>query len=131
VTSLTFRLPGEPTPAPRPRVATIRGRGVAYYPKAYKDWRKSAADALASQYDGPLLDVPLRVSKLVFVRQRPKTTILPFPKPDLDNFQKSIFDALQGVVIKDDWLIYRIDDIEKRWTQPGEEPHIEISLETG
>lgn len=65
-----------------------------YSPPAYKAWQKEAAellakvDAPASPAAGPVLvDIHVELP-------RPKTTKLPHPKPDVDNFAKGILDAI-------------------------------------
>lgn len=64
-------------------------------------------------YQGPVLDCPLEVC-ITAVFPRPKGMIFktkPMPrewktsKPDIDNIQKSVYDALNGVLWRDDSLI--------------------------
>lgn len=57
--------------------------------------------------------------KTLFVLTRPKTCKreLPTVKPDVDNFNKAVFDALNGLVWRDDALIVR-HDCEKVYGAP-------------
>lgn len=109
---VAFLLYLAPKPCPRPRVA-LRGRvPVAYYPADYKAWQGEACAALA--YEGVQIQGPLRVSISCQV-ERPKTTKLPAPKPDIDNYAKSVLDALtQAGVWADDSQVVQVQ-AEKMW----------------
>lgn len=120
-------LPIAPMPCPRPRVA-LRGRvPVAYYPHDYTAWKNQAAvmlrDLLPDDYEA--ITAPVEVSIICAV-ERPKTTKLPAPRPDADNYAKAVMDALtQAGVWKDDSLVVRLS-VTKRWTQYGETPCVYI-----
>lgn len=122
-------LPIAPMPCPRPRVA-LRGRvPVAYYPKEYTAWKDQAADTLRDLLpaDYEAIVAPAEVSIICAV-ERPKTTKLPAPRPDADNYAKSVMDAMtQAGVWKDDTLVVRLS-ITKRWTQSGETPCVYIRV---
>lgn len=107
-----FQLRIEPKPCPRPRVA-LRGRvPVAYYPADYQKWKEAARGALA--FEGPPIEGPLRVY-LSFQVERPKTTKLPAPKPDIDNYVKSMLDAMTAAgVWEDDTQVVQVQ-AEKMW----------------
>jgi Holliday junction resolvase RusA-like endonuclease len=82
----------EPLPCPRPRIA-LRGRiPVAYYPAAYAKWKVEAAKLLHCD-EPPLLTSRLAVDCTFYVT-KPRTTKLSGPKPDIDNYVKSLLDAL-------------------------------------
>lgn len=120
-------LPIAPMPCPRPRIA-LRGRvPVAYYPKEYTAWKEQAADQLRELLpaDYQPLTAPVCVSIICAV-ERPKTTKLPAPRPDADNYAKSVMDAMtQAGIWKDDSLVVRLS-VTKRWTQYGETPCVYI-----
>ena len=128
---LELHFPLKPLPCPRPKIAVRGGYPKAYYPTNYKEWKEKAAALVAeaaANLDGPI-DAPVSVEELSMVTLRPKTTKLPFPKPDIDNLEKSVWDALvSGGLLKDDWLIYRVAEKVKRWTEEGEEEHILVRL---
>lgn len=122
-------LPIAPMPCPRPRVA-LRGRvPVAYYPREYTTWKDQAADMLRDLLpdDYEAITAPTEVSIICAV-ERPKTTKLPAPRPDADNYAKAVMDAMtQAGVWKDDALVGRLS-VTKRWTQFGEQPAVYIRI---
>ena len=124
-------LPIAPMPCPRPRVA-LRGRvPVAYYPRDYTAWKNQVADLIASLLpEGHVpFDWPVEVS-ITCVVERPKTTKLPHPRPDADNYGKALMDAMtQAGVWKDDSQVARLE-VTKRWTKPGEPPGVYIHVRT-
>lgn len=96
---VSFVLPIAPMPTPRPRarVIAVPGRrplASFYSPKEYKEWQKEAlhalklAEAPRTPFEGP---VSVSVTCLA---ERPKTTKLPAPKPDVDNYAKGVLDAV-------------------------------------
>jgi Holliday junction resolvase RusA-like endonuclease len=117
-------------PAPRPRATGfVAGKKVIismYSPPAYKEWQKGAAAALqrVPGYDIPLAG-PLQVDLRVEL-PRPKTTKLPHPKPDVDNFAKSVLDAItkDGRFWSDDSQVQTLT-ITKAW---GTEGSIQVTI---
>jgi Holliday junction resolvase RusA-like endonuclease len=133
-----------PVAQPRQRHA-IRGRGakafVANYTptnhpvNAFKaDCRLACSKALG---DAPPFDSPLRLSILaVFPRpsdriwkKRPMVREYKASKPDGDNLAKSILDALNGLLWRDDSLIADMR-ITKIIANGDEQPKVYISAET-
>ena len=92
--------------------------------------------AFQQAYQGPPLTGPLRCS-LVFVLPRPKNMIWkkrPMPrawhdkKPDRDNLDKAVMDALKGIAWIDDAQV--CDGTIRKYIAAGDEqPHVEIILE--
>jgi Holliday junction resolvase RusA-like endonuclease len=118
-----YTIPIEPVPAARPRVS----RWGAYYPKRYRDFKAALAAAfIAAARPAPVRDGPCRV-EVEIVAPRPASTKLPFPKPDIDNYLKSVFDAATGSVWEDDWGI-RECSATKRWTEKGEDAHVRLKV---
>jgi Holliday junction resolvase RusA-like endonuclease len=114
--AITFSVPGEPVPQPRPRVSTRGGFARAYVPKthavhAYRQSLAAAArDAGVTQTGEPLSVV----IDAVFVRPKShlrKSGVKPdapkLPRPDVDNIAKACLDALQDV-IGDDTCVARL-----------------------
>jgi Holliday junction resolvase RusA-like endonuclease len=114
----------DPVPCPRPRV----GRFGAYYPAKYSNWRKKFQLELGRvvgkgfEPSDSFLCVDLR-----FTCKKPKSTKLAYPKPDIDNYAKSVLDACNGVLWFDDSQIIRLD-ATKLWTPtPKCDPEILIA----
>jgi Holliday junction resolvase RusA-like endonuclease len=128
---LYLQLLQNPIPASRPRVTRF---GV-YFGKRYTQYRKQAhvtiEEAIGkAKAEGILpIDSYLIISQL-FEIQKPKTSKLEFPLPDLDNLNKALWDALQSHgVIKDDRQV--LASIEtKRWTTTQPQTHIIIQTVT-
>ena len=117
--TLDFFVPGTPAPQPRPRarVMFINRKPVpqVYNPADADDWKKAVARyALASYHIEPL-DEPLRLC-LSFRMPRPQSHFLKSglrleapifhtARPDTDNLEKAVMDALTGILWRDDSLI--------------------------
>jgi len=114
--AITFSIPGEPVPQPRPRVSTRGGFARAYVPSkhpvhAYRQSLAAAARAAGLSDTGEPLSV---VIDAVFVRPKShlrKSGVKPdapkLPRPDVDNIAKACLDALQDV-IGDDTCVARL-----------------------
>jgi len=115
----------DPIPCPRPRVTR---KGWAYFPKKYSGWKRDA-DSLISEtmksfgFSQPLAG-ELEVNACFYAR-RPKTTKLPFPKPDIDNYLKALLDAGNGIAWADDSQV-SVVRASKVWAQPNEDGYIEV-----
>lgn len=94
----------DPVPKGRPRFTRS---GHVYTPKKTKEFEKlvklKARQAVTEQLEGPL-----EMEVMFFIR-KPKTVKREYPevKPDLDNLEKALKDALNGVVYRDDAQIVR------------------------
>lgn len=86
-------------------------------------------------YDGPPLEGPLRVDCL-WLLPRPKrliwqTRAMPrayhFVKPDRDNLDKSVLDALTGLLWRDDCQVCD-GRLTKMYAAGDEQPHVEIRV---
>jgi Holliday junction resolvase RusA-like endonuclease len=114
----------DPVPAARPRV----GKFGTYYPKTYSRFRIQADDLLQPLSHGRTPSDELFYVELEFVGQRPKSTILPAPKGDIDNYAKAALDAVTKAQMlwSDDRQIVGLHAV-KRWAEPGEYAHIRIT----
>jgi Holliday junction resolvase RusA-like endonuclease len=107
--------PISPVAASRPRVA----RHGAYFAGPYKKFREECRD-LVPMVLGPDFQ-PYRQGLHVDVElypTRPKTTKLDIPRPDIDNYLKAVFDALNGHLWDDDRLIEAVYAV-KQWAPEG------------
>jgi len=71
-------------------------------------------------------DRGLYVDLELYVR-RPKTTKLHTPKPDIDNYQKAVFDVLNDRLWTDDSLIEAVY-ATKQWACEGEEGYFVVGV---
>ena len=114
--AITFTVPGDPVPQPRPRVSTRGGFARAYVPSTHPvhDYRASLASAARDAGLGTTGEPLNVVIDAVFVRPKShlrKSGVKPdapvLPRPDVDNIAKAVLDALQDVM-GDDWLVARL-----------------------
>ena len=105
--SLTFSVPGDPVPQPRPRVSTRGGFARAYVPKSHAVHPYRAAIAAAARAAGltPTGEPLNVVIDAVFARPKShlrksgvKADAPVLPRPDVDNIAKAVLDALQDVM---------------------------------
>lgn len=101
----------------------------AYYPKEYKAWREQFLELIPLPWVNLGLSTPVSVY-VEFVVRRPKTTKLLTPRGDIDNYQKSLFDALTDAKVWDDDTLVDTVKAKKRFTKEGEEPHITLEIGT-
>jgi Holliday junction resolvase RusA-like endonuclease len=139
--SIQFRVNTIPVAQPRQRhgVNKHTGHVVNFIDKknpvvAYKYAVQAALLELWGTKQAPL-DIPLEI-RLHFTFPRPKYMIWkkkPMPPvphtsaPDIDNLQKSTFDALNGLLYRDDSLICKVTAI-KTIASGTEIPHVYISV---
>lgn len=131
--ALEFRLAGPPVPAARPRFRTFKSKtGVpitsTYYAGAYKKFKDEAPARVAEilGLDEPLSG-PLKLIVEVSV-QKPRTSKLDHPSPDIDNYLKAIMDAMtQAGVWHDDKQVVRVE-AEKRFCVNAEEAGFAVGV---
>jgi Holliday junction resolvase RusA-like endonuclease len=114
--AITFSVPGNPVPQPRPRVSTRGGFARAYVPAkhpvhAYRQAIAAAArDAGLAKTDDPIgvvIDAVFCRPKSHLTKAGVKATAPLLPRPDVDNIGKAVLDALQDV-IGDDTCVARL-----------------------
>ncbi len=100
-----------PVPASRPRVS----KWGVYYGKTYKAFRAAfAAEVEDFRMEfRPLLATRLRVD-VAFSAKKPKTSKLPHPRGDIDNYPKALFDSCNAVAWRDDVQIVEVTAIKQR-----------------
>lgn len=131
--NLVFNL--APVAQARPR-ATRMGRGIRLYdPRPTAVFKKTLRSMASEQYKGEPLEGQLLVD-ITFYRPIQKSLSKkerllrllgvhrPVVKPDLDNYIKSAFDALNGVLWADDAMV--VDLHAKKFY--SEHPHITIEV---
>lgn len=139
---IAFIVPAVPVAQPRQR-HTIRATAAGTFIKNYtpakhkvNDFKATVRMAAAEAYSGAPLDGPLRLS-VVFVFPRPGRLIWkkrPMPrvphcsKPDRDNCEKSLLDALKGQVFIDDAQVC-CGEVQKVYAAGDEQPHVSVVIE--
>ena len=118
---LEIYIPGKSVPQGRPRFAR-RGNFVQTYDAKqsvdYKSWVKHCALEVMHKTGTQLIsrDVPLHMVLNVVIAKPssvPKRRLCPVVKPDLDNIQKTIQDALEGIAYQADQQIVSISSVKR------------------
>lgn len=137
MSEISFRVHGRPAPQGSKRgfVRGARAVVVDVNHDALMSWRSVVADAARQVYDAQrdgLIDVGLEVD-MTFYFTRPKghfgagrnraqlkahAPLEHIVKPDNDKLERAVFDALTGVVWRDDCLVHTCTT-RKRYGLPG------------
>ena len=129
----------EAKPQSRPRFARRGSFTTTYEDNGMKAWRNHCQLLIANQYMGqPILEGALRaklrfyikppqyISKIKKNQQALLDEIIPVDKkPDIDNYEKALYDSMSGVVFKDDGQI-ALHDVGKFYSL---NPRIEVEIE--
>ena len=109
---MKWKFPISPVAASRPRVS----KWGTYFTGTYKDFRNAAKPVVLETIGNwEPTDKPLKVVLDMYVI-KPKTSKLNYPRPDIDNYIKSIFDLCNGVIWKDDTQIIEVE-ASKQWSK--------------
>lgn len=106
------------------------GFASSYNDPAYTAWKRSAAEAVQDLIPaGTKMTGDLRVT-VVAQKERPKTSKLTRPAPDVDNYAKAVLDAITDSkrVWDDDRQIAHLTSV-KRWCRPGEPVGYHVTIE--
>jgi len=124
----TYIIDVDPVAKGRPRFTRA---GRAYTPQKTKQFNKDVKKYM-EMYFTEKLEGALHVDLTFFIK-RPKTVRRKYPtvKPDIDNFEKAIYDALNEILWHDDCQIVSHNVAKKYSTTPegdfvGEGIHIKI-----
>ena len=129
----------EPKPQSRPRFARRGNFTTTYEDKDMKVWRNQCGLLIATQYMGqPILEGALRAKVRFYIKppqyiSKPKKNqqalldeIIPVgKKPDVDNYEKALYDSMSGIVFQDDGQI-ALHDVGKFYSL---NPRIEVGIE--
>lgn len=129
---VTFTVPGDPVPQPRPRVSTRGGCARAYVPAKHPVHQYRAnilREALACGLT-PISEPIEVIVDAVFVRPKShltkrgvKATAPALPRADVDNVAKAVLDSLKDLF--DDTNVRRLV-VEKSW---GEEARTTVRVQ--
>jgi len=109
---MKWKFPISPVAASRPRVS----KWGTYYTGTYKEFREQARPIITAVLDGlSPTDKDLKVYVKLCV-EKPKSTKLDYPRPDIDNYLKSIFDLMNGHLWLDDRQIVYVQ-ATKEWSK--------------
>ncbi|MGI4776932.1 MAG: RusA family crossover junction endodeoxyribonuclease [Janthinobacterium lividum] len=138
MTAVVFTVPGQPYGKGRPRVGSVRGRARMFTPEKTVSYENLvtvyAQQAMAGR---ALIESAVDVS-LHIVCQIPASwskkkqaqaeagTVYPTTKPDIDNVEKIVFDAINGVVWKDDVQVVDVAKTKRYGLVPGVSVRIEV-----
>jgi Holliday junction resolvase RusA-like endonuclease len=132
IRSAAFTLPGACPPAPRPRIRVInlpggKRMGVAYYVGKYKDFVVEAPKQIPPSDEYFPKGTPVNVDVTLYL-PRPAKPANPYPVGDIDNYCKSILDAItkNGTYWKDDAQIERLTAV-KLYTTDAPRTHVFIT----
>lgn len=116
--SISFTYLGEPKAQTRPR-ATRVGGGIRMYDQS-SDIKSSLANAVIMQLGKDFRPLTGSLSfELKFYRSYPKSfskkkqilaemgILRPNKKPDIDNYEKLVYDAIKGILYHDDGLVVK------------------------
>lgn len=116
----------DPVPASRPRMTRT---GHAYTAEPYRTFKDKLKTMMQTSWDNEMIESPVTVSIAVWCR-RPKSTKLPHPRPDVDNYAKAVLDAMSGVVFTDDKNVVELY-VTKQWTEStDEEGYIAVKVKS-
>jgi Holliday junction resolvase RusA-like endonuclease len=121
-----FKIPLAPTPAAR----VNQGKWGAYYPAKYETFRKACCHWLEQNLS---VQESLSHSEIevicTFVCVRPKKPANPYPRGDIDNYEKALYDAITSSkrVWHDDVQISMVH-ADKRYATDQEQPHILVKV---
>lgn len=107
---------------PKARARTVRkgGRTWSFTPKKVAVWEKIVKEEAAKHFTQPLTG-PIQVS-LIFYMDRPQSRRKDFwvpTTPDLDNLEKAVLDAMNGVAYEDDRFVVA-KNAQKRYIRRDE-----------
>lgn len=134
---IQFHVPGAPVGKGRPRIGRVGAHARMFTPAKTVSYESTVALAAQQAMQGRglmqgavsvhlLIDCPIPASWSQKKQAQAKAgQIHPTTKPDIDNVEKAIFDALNGVVWRDDVQVVRVSKAKSYAATPG----VRVSVE--
>lgn len=134
---IEFIVPAVPIAQPRARATAFNGHARVYEPTKHpiKAFKATVRMAAQSAYNGPPLEGALQVdcvfvfprSKAMIWKRKPMPRVRHTKKPDRDNCDKAVLDALNGLLWRDDCQVCA-GELEKWIASGDEQPHVIIRV---
>ncbi len=135
--NIKLKVPAIPVAQPRPRATAINGKARMFEAKkthAIHAFKAAVQMAASQAYQGPPLEGPLMLSLTCVLNRtgklKKRSDNPPYyanKKPDLDNLMKSVADALNGILYRDDAQICEVAMV-KTVAAGNEQPHVAIEI---
>ena len=128
---IAFTVPGQPVGKGRPRIGNVGAHARMFTPAKTVSYEGLVAHAAHQAMQGrPLLQGAVRVLMHIDVQipaswskrkqaQAMTGEIRPTTKPDIDNIEKAIFDACNGVTWRDDVQVVEVSKAKRYSAAPG------------
>lgn len=128
--TIHFRVPTLPVAQPRARATAINGQARMYEAKKehpIHTFKASVKQAAYAAYQGAPLEGPLSATLTFVFASKKKLRVYKTTRPDIDNIQKACFDALNGLLFKDDSQIVSVT--ATKWhAAADEQPHVLVTI---
>lgn len=98
--------------------------GHAFYPKTYGEWQAEALRQI-KEHPWERLEDPVSVAMEAVIEKPGKTKRL-LPGGDVDNYAKSVLDALTKAALWLDDNLVSLLLVRKRWAEEGESPAVNV-----
>lgn len=133
---IEFFVPGQPVGKGRPRIGRVNGNARMFTPEKTVNYEGLVKYAAHEAMNGnQLIDGPVGVTLWIgcqipaswsLKKQKRAIDGLEFPttKPDIDNLEKAIFDAMNGVVWKDDVQVISV----AKWKKYSQTPGVKVAV---
>jgi len=134
--TIQFNVPGQPVGKGRPRIGNVGQHARMFTPGKTVSYESTVALAASQAMQGrELIDGPVRVlMRMTLIipaswsrkkqEQALAGQIRPTTKPDADNVIKAIFDAINGVVWRDDVQVVELGVSKVYGAVPGVAVHV-------
>lgn len=133
---IRFTVPGQPVGKGRPRIGKVGQHARMFTPAKTANYEDSVRYAAHQAMGGGLpllgparvrLDIVLQIPASWSARKQQRAVDgaeHPTTKPDIDNIEKAIFDACNGIVWRDDVQVVHVEKWKRYGRAPGVTVHV-------